>query len=307
MKQESWGRRVWRLLYPGLVYYGICFFVQTLVTLYISFQTIVGYDSASLSSQMNEIFNEILNRTLSVALELQVIGAVLTLPLLILFYRMDRKRDRIAGREHCYTKVSAPLFVLIAVLGAVTCLAGNNLIMVSGLYSVSSAYDEVSEVLYGGKLVLEFVGLGLLIPIVEELIFRGLIYRRLREYTSLGTGAVLSALIFGIYHGNLVQGVYAFLLGLLFVYVYERYHTMAAPILFHMAANLLSVLGSETGALDWMYGSLGVFWGVTVICCLLIVVMVYLIERFVHSTEILPETPPVMEDGQTGNTPVDPQ
>lgn len=80
-----------------------------------------------------------------------------------------------------------------------------------------------------------------------------------------------------------------------------------APILFHMAANLLSVLGSETGALDWMYGSLGVFWGVTVICCLLIVVMVYLIERFVHSTEILPETPPVMEDGQTGNTPVDPQ
>ena len=298
MKQESWGRRVWRLLYPGLVYYGICFFVQTLVTLYISFQTIAGYDSASLSSQMNEIFNEILNRTLSVALELQVIGAALT---------MDRKRDRIAGREHCYTKVSAPLFVLIAVLGAVTCLAGNNLIMVSGLYSVSSAYDEVSEVLYGGKLVLEFVGLGLLIPIVEELIFRGLIYRRLREYTSLGTGAVLSALIFGIYHGNLVQGVYAFLLGLLFVYVYERYHTMTAPILFHMAANLLSVLGSETGALDWMYGSLGVFWGVTVICWLLIVVIVYLIERFVHSTEILPETPPVMGDGQTGNTPVDPQ
>lgn len=307
MKQESWGRRVWRLLYPGLVYYGICFFVQTLVTLYISFQTIAGYDSASLSSQMNEIFNEILNRTLSVALELQVIGAALTLPLLILFYRMDRKRDRIAGRAHCYTKVSGSAVCTDRGAGAVTCLAGNNLIMVSGLYSVSSAYDEVSEVLYGGKLVLEFVGLGLLIPIVEELIFRGLIYRRLREYTSLGTGAVLSALIFGIYHGNLVQGVYAFLLGLLFVYVYERYHTMAAPILFHMAANLLSVLGSETGALDWMYGSLGVFWGVTVICCLLIVVMVYLIERFVHSTEILPETPPVMEDGQTGNTPVDPQ
>ena len=172
------------------------------------------------------------------------------------------------------------------ILGFAACLAGNNLITASGLYTVSDTYAEISEILYGGKLVLEFVGLGILVPIVEEFIFRGLIYRRLREYLNIGPAAVICSVIFSLYHGNLVQGVYAFLLSLLFIYCYERYHTMAAPILFHAAANILSVAVSELGVLNVMYTSLGAFWTGTILSCLILIVMVYLIERFVHSEEI---------------------
>ncbi len=292
MKQESWGRKIWRLVYPGLTYYGICFIVMAAAAVWIAFSTLSGYDANTLNSQINTIVDEMLNRSLSIALELQVFAAAVTLPLLVLYYRMDRKRDRIYGREKRYTAAPSWQYVLVAVLGLSACLAGNNLLMASGLYSVSSGYNEVSELLYGGKLALEFAGLGIVIPIVEEMIFRGLLYRRLREDMKVSTAAVVCSLIFGFYHGNLLQGIYAFALSLLFIYVYERYHTMAAPILFHVAANLLSVAVSETGLFDGLYRSRGIFWAGTIAACGVLILMVYLIEQYVHSEEIVPEQPP---------------
>ena len=54
--------------------------------------------------------------------------------------------------------------------------------------------------------------------------------------------AFLSALLFGLYHGSVVQGVYAFFLGLGAAWLLQRFGTLLAPWLFHMAANLISVL-----------------------------------------------------------------
>lgn len=49
---------------------------------------------------------------------------------------------------------------------------------------------------------------------------------------------VLSGLAFGLFHGNLVQAVYATVIGCLLALVYEWYGTIAAPMLFHSVANL---------------------------------------------------------------------
>lgn len=295
MKQESWGRRIWRLIYPGLTYYGICFIVEIIAAVFIAMTTVRGFDIGSMSGQIDFI-NEMLNKTLSIALELQVLAALITLPILILYYKLDRKRDIKNGNVHRFTAVPPWQFVLIAILGAAACLAGNNLITASGLYNVSDSIEAISDLLYGGKLILEFIGLGIIIPVVEEMIFRGLIYRRMREYVNIAPAAVVCSFIFGFYHGNIVQGVYAFCLSLLFIYVYERYHSMFAPILFHVAANLFSVAVSELGFLDWMYRSAGVFWGGTILSCVVLILMVYAIERYVHSEEIITEG---TEDNET--------
>ena len=61
---------------------------------------------------------------------------------------------------------------------------------------------------------------------------------------------------------------------------------MLAPILFHAAANVLSVLVSETGMLDGIYRSAVPFWSCTILACAVLIGMVYLIENFVHSEEI---------------------
>ena len=62
---------------------------------------------------------------------------------------------------------------------------------------------------------------------------------------------VISGLIFGMFHGNVVQGIYAFAVGLFFAQVYEAGKTLFLPVLAHMAVNAVSLLEAQTG---WMQG-----------------------------------------------------
>lgn len=93
-------------------------------------------------------------------------------------------------------------------------------------------------------------------PLVEELICRGLIYRRLRDYTGIWPSVVISGLMFGLYHGNVVQAIYASILGCLMAILLEISGSLWASILFHMGANLVSVLFSEYAVtlLQWHDG-----------------------------------------------------
>lgn len=92
---------------------------------------------------------------------------------------------------------------------------------------------------------MEIVSAVIAAPILEELLFRGMIYRRLRDFCNAKLAIIISAVFFGVFHGNLVQFVYAFIIGLMLAYVYEKMKTIWAPIVFHVGANLLSVLITE--------------------------------------------------------------
>lgn len=80
-------------------------------------------------------------------------------------------------------------------------------------------------------------------PIMEEIIFRGVVLRHLEPYGK-GFAIVMSAFAFGIFHGNLVQIPYAFLVGLVLGYVTVEYNILWAMVL-HMINNL--VLGDLIG------------------------------------------------------------
>lgn len=74
-------------------------------------------------------------------------------------------------------------------------------------------------------------------PIMEEIIFRGLVLRHLEPYGK-GFAIVMSAFIFGIFHGNIVQIPYAFLVGLVMGYVTIEYNILWAMVL-HMINNMV--------------------------------------------------------------------
>ena len=93
---------------------------------------------------------------------------------------------------------------------------------------------------------------------------------------------ILSALFFGTVHGNLLQGLYAFIIGLLLAYVYERFHSILAPIAVHAGANILSVIATETEILDFTYNDDTLFLVTTGIALLIFAVMFYLITAFVY-------------------------
>lgn len=95
------------------------------------------------------------------------------------------------------------------------------------LESVSGSSDTFSMFLYAS----------IVAPITEELIFRGYIQGALSRYGKKFS-IICSALLFGIFHGNLVQTPYAFLAGLLLGYVAAEYH-IGWSVGIHMFNNLV--------------------------------------------------------------------
>ncbi|MDO4269867.1 MAG: type II CAAX endopeptidase family protein [Eubacteriales bacterium] len=95
---------------------------------------------------------------------------------------------------------------------------------------LSEAFD-----LYSPAVIL--LGACLLGPVCEELLFRGLLAGRLARYGQK-PAALVSALLFGLFHANLGQFFYAFALGLLLAYAYFRTGGLAAPIVLHMLFNV---------------------------------------------------------------------
>ena len=61
----------------------------------------------------------------------------------------------------------------------------------------------------------------------------------------MGAAAVISGLIFGIYHGNLVQAVYASLLGIVFAYILDISGCLWSSVLLHMGANIWSLISPD--------------------------------------------------------------
>lgn len=74
-------------------------------------------------------------------------------------------------------------------------------------------------------------------PLSEELLFRGMIYAKLRRSFTILPAAILSALAFGLFHGNAVQAIYATLFGIVLAYVYEKNQTIWGSCLLHVIFN----------------------------------------------------------------------
>lgn len=171
------------------------------------------------------------------------VSALLNIPVLLWFYSYDQK-----NRGSSMTESLKPADSLIAIwlLGAALCILGNSAVEVMGLTRISKTYQEAANALYSPPFALQLLASGLIIPVAEELIFRGMIFASIRDKFSFALSAVVSAGLFGLYHGNLPQGVYAFIIGLTAAWLYERTKALSAPVMLHISANLLSLFITNT-------------------------------------------------------------
>lgn len=109
-----------------------------------------------------------------------------------------------------------------------------------------------------------FLYVGLVAPIVEEILFRGVLLRMMRPYGKL-FAIVTTAFLFGMFHGNPVQTPYAFLSGIVLGYVTVEYSIGWAMVL-HMINNL--ILGDTVTRLSQLLPQglgdalmIGLIWG----------------------------------------------
>ena len=142
----------------------------------------------------------------------------------------------------------------LLLLSVSSALGLNLLLDLTGLITLSGSFQETASAQAAVPVGIGIVLYGIAAPFSEEVLFRGIFYRKARgafggemakeaaEQTravrARRAAAVVSSLMFGIYHGNLVQGIYAFLIGLLLCLVYERTGRLTAAVFFHGAGNL---------------------------------------------------------------------
>lgn len=116
----------------------------------------------------------------------------------------------------------------------------NLLLELLGAIEASETYQAVAESQHAAWLPVGLFCYGVITAISEELLFRGVIYNCFRRYMKVSAAMVMSAALFAVYHGNSVQGLYAFAMGCLMVYAYEYFGDFRMPVLIHMAANMLA-------------------------------------------------------------------
>ena len=84
-----------------------------------------------------------------------------------------------------------------------------------------------------------------LAPIGEELIFRGVTMRIARRSFPFWAANLIQAVLFGIFHMNMIQGIYAAVLGLFLGYVCEKGGSIYLAIVFHFLFNLWGTTSAE--------------------------------------------------------------
>lgn len=89
----------------------------------------------------------------------------------------------------------------------------------------------------------------LLGPIEEELTFRGVIFSSARKAMPFWAANIFQALLFGIFHMNLIQGIYAFFIGLFLGYIAGRGGSIYFSIFLHILFNSWGTFVSSDSAI----------------------------------------------------------
>lgn len=82
-------------------------------------------------------------------------------------------------------------------------------------------------------------------PLSEELIFRGVTMRQAKKAFPFWAANLMQAALFGVFHMNMIQGIYAFCLGLILGYICERGGSIYHSILLHMLFNFWAAVISQ--------------------------------------------------------------
>lgn len=102
--------------------------------------------------------------------------------------------------------------------------------------------NNVEEIIKNSNILILFLVIGIIGPVMEELVFRKFIIDRIRPYGEV-LAVLFSGIAFGMFHGNFYQFFYAAAIGIILGFIYIRTKNIMHTIILHCAFNCLSVLG----------------------------------------------------------------
>ncbi len=233
--------RIWEIAYPVLMYY-------------------VALSIGSYIAQM------IIGTGVEHYMTCKIVGSLAAIPVVYADYKRDKMLSGRYGLKDLITAVQIKQVLMI--VGITICLSVglNNVISMSPLVQMSEEYQNASDAFYGSTFGLEILGSALITPFLEELLHRGVVFGRLRRRMDMWPAVLVSALVFAMLHFNIVQFIYAFLLGIVFALLVEKSGRLYPAVIAHIVANGLAVIRTETGFLAGTVDGSVVAWTISIGC-----------------------------------------
>lgn len=184
---------------------------------------------------------------------------IIAVPIMILLIKRVPVVQKIEPRK---ISVKALLgYFLIAYAGMyLSNIIGNMLASMIAVFKQGQVQNSIVQIAGNNEIWMNILVMVICAPIFEELLFRKLIIDRTVQYGEK-LAIILSALMFGFYHGNIYQFCYAFVLGCVFGYVYTKTGNVKYTIILHMMINFLGSIASvlvmkASGLTDLLNGSI---------------------------------------------------
>lgn len=242
---RSFVKTAWNVLKPILTYYLIALSYVAVIAVIYNFIWEYQQASSGVLIDMDLMFETLLNNHMAIG---TIIAAV---SIFLIYSSKMRKRDMNIFEVYRFKKL--PLSKAIASL-----IAGMTFMSMSFIYIVFAYFLDSSilepgngSITVQGITLLGFIKTGLIAPIIEEFIFRGIIFYELQSKTSIKRTILIQGILFGIFHINPfmigISSVFGVFLGLIYIWT----GSIWAPILMHIGNNLfLSLLRLNPNFLD---------------------------------------------------------
>lgn len=189
------------------------------------------------AEEMTAYTTELLNQNLNWIL----VAADLLILLVLLLWFGCRRRNIPKALEMNKVPLSRILLAVIAGIGLSFVLSYAMTAVEMLFPSAMEEYNEHMSMVDGAS-VLAYILAGIVLaPIVEELLFRALSVKYLDRVLPRSLSVLLVAALFGLAHGNIIQGIYAGTLGAVLGWLYFAYDSVLVPMALHFGFNLVSI------------------------------------------------------------------
>ncbi len=219
----------------------ISFFVIILFELMVGLR--LGFSQGMEAFRNLEVLTELIRGALSqdAGYQLSALTVAIWGLLSFIWYRVETNGEVHSKTEEFLSGKNLFLFILLGLGGQGFFSGAIGLLMGSFPNFFESYTDTIGSLVQGNRFVVVLYTV-LIAPVAEELVFRGVILHKAGRVLPFIGANILQAAFFGIYHQNIVQGIYAALLGFLFGVVCRKFNSLYASILLHILVNASAFL-----------------------------------------------------------------
>lgn len=181
------------------------------------------YDAFLKTNEYTDGLNNYINNNLWIII---IITLIIFLP--IFYYKIRKNKVTIK-------KDKKLLYVILPAI-SISILLNLIIININKLCHIENLSNDMS------MWFILIISSGIVGPILEELLFRGIVYSDLKKINTNKVSIILCTIIFALFHDSVSQIIYAFLIGLILIKLYNKTNNLSYSIVFHIISNSIVVL-----------------------------------------------------------------